>query len=141
MQAPVAMACNRIISAESDSRLEGRRRTRRRVGCVPGFGSLDQKLQRLRLRVKCREKDFLCVCTRVNAQLLFGNSSRCSSDAYIQHGSHAEQTTLKRRQRGVVGSDKLRNSPRDCEDTSMSAQEGMYDRTFVLIQMDLRIFW
>lgn len=44
----------------------------------------------------------MCVCTRINAQLSVGNSSSCSSDAYIQHGSKTEQTTLKREERGVL---------------------------------------
>lgn len=52
--------------------------------------------------VECETSDSLSVRRQTNAQLSFGNSSDCSSNAYIQHGSRREQTTLRIQQRGVA---------------------------------------
>lgn len=108
MRAPVAVACNRIISAESDTRLEGGGGR----GCFPDLLLLEKDPFTSPLGIECYNKSSMCVCTRINAQLSFGNSSSRSSrssDAYIQHGSKTEQTTLKREERGGAGSGKLYN--------------------------------
>lgn len=75
---------------------------RRRTGVFPGLLLLNKEPELLQLWLNKKNKGLLCVYMRINAQLSFGNSSSCSGDAYIQHGSRAEQTTLKRHDRGVL---------------------------------------
>lgn len=96
MRAPVAVACNRIISAEAEA--PGWRAEE--VGAVFRRAPDLLKLLTPPFSDKTRNIVPLRVCTRLKAQLSFGN---CSIDAYMQHGSETERTNLKRSERGGSG--------------------------------------
>ncbi|TNN52123.1 hypothetical protein EYF80_037662 [Liparis tanakae] len=101
VRAPVAVACSRIMSAES------RRLPPVRPLPFPGLAPLDLGESDSKVfsvgQVNNNNTRPRGVSVRGGkAQLSFGNSCSCSRDASIQHGSHAERTTSRRRGRGVA---------------------------------------